>query len=135
MRCLNTIHIYIILKLLDIHNWDCFVFEYHTYLHHSQTMEGNVCFSSMFEYHTYLHHSQTHFSAQLYVIMFEYHTYLHHSQTEVRNGKHGIMFEYHTYLHHSQTLAIAVVYIPGLNTIHIYIILKPWLLSKIATIV
>ena len=34
-------------------------FEYHTYLHHSQTKDGNGGLEPEFEYHTYLHHSQT----------------------------------------------------------------------------
>ena len=57
----------------------------------------------MFEYHTFLHHSQTIGIVNLDVTPFEYHTFLHHSQTPlcfiVRSGG----FEYHTFLHHSQT--------------------------------
>ena len=34
-------------------------FEYHTFLHHSQTNIGNSSRASVFEYHTFLHHSQT----------------------------------------------------------------------------
>ena len=34
-----------------------------------------------FEYHTFLHHSQTIIFYQISVKMFEYHTFLHHSQT------------------------------------------------------
>ena len=34
-------------------------FEYHTFLHHSQTPFGRVLLYDQFEYHTFLHHSQT----------------------------------------------------------------------------
>ena len=34
-----------------------------------------------FEYHTFLHHSQTEFLFESYPLPFEYHTFLHHSQT------------------------------------------------------
>ena len=34
-------------------------FEYHTFLHHSQTPDTFVCTMVWFEYHTFLHHSQT----------------------------------------------------------------------------
>ena len=34
-----------------------------------------------FEYHTFLHHSQTVHIAPPTLIRFEYHTFLHHSQT------------------------------------------------------
>ena len=34
-----------------------------------------------FEYHTFLHHSQTLFNDCLLFFQFEYHTFLHHSQT------------------------------------------------------
>ena len=34
-------------------------FEYHTFLHHSQTGEEKYMKNLMFEYHTFLHHSQT----------------------------------------------------------------------------
>ena len=34
-------------------------FEYHTFLHHSQTSFSSWITSSSFEYHTFLHHSQT----------------------------------------------------------------------------
>ena len=56
-----------------------------------------------FEYHTFLHHSQTDFIVSTFSNMFEYHTFLHHSQTG--NGSVHIIpaFEYHTFLHHSQT--------------------------------
>ncbi len=57
----------------------------------------------MFEYHTFLHHSQTEHLLRLKEVMFEYHTFLHHSQTPfyIRNNRGR--FEYHTFLHHSQT--------------------------------
>ena len=34
-------------------------FEYHTFLHHSQTDEMYAPLKELFEYHTFLHHSQT----------------------------------------------------------------------------
>ena len=34
-------------------------FEYHTFLHHSQTMLSHISNGDKFEYHTFLHHSQT----------------------------------------------------------------------------
>ena len=34
-------------------------FEYHTFLHHSQTMYCALSVAFSFEYHTFLHHSQT----------------------------------------------------------------------------
>ena len=34
-------------------------FEYHTFLHHSQTVSGGYFVKTRFEYHTFLHHSQT----------------------------------------------------------------------------
>ena len=34
-------------------------FEYHTFLHHSQTLFVTCVGSTAFEYHTFLHHSQT----------------------------------------------------------------------------
>ena len=35
------------------------MFEFHTYLHHSQTIGTALEIKAMFEFHTYLHHSQT----------------------------------------------------------------------------
>ena len=34
-------------------------FEYHTFLHHSQTTDHPFTHLFTFEYHTFLHHSQT----------------------------------------------------------------------------
>ena len=34
-------------------------FEYHTFLHHSQTRRDSCHTVYLFEYHTFLHHSQT----------------------------------------------------------------------------
>ena len=56
-----------------------------------------------FEYHTFLHHSQTDFIVSTFSNMFEYHTFLHHSQTEDYGIMDVTVFEYHTFLHHSQT--------------------------------
>ena len=80
-------------------------FEYHTFLHHSQTQAALFRSLAMFEYHTFLHHSQTRSKHErnagglstihFYIILkppvgivntlplFEYHTFLHHSQTKV----------------------------------------------------
>ena len=59
--------------------------------------------SERFEYHTFLHHSQTSFTPSYDVFRFEYHTFLHHSQTMEVLGMAIYQFEYHTFLHHSQT--------------------------------
>ena len=56
-------------------------FEYHTFLHHSQTIGKHICALTMFEYHTFLHHSQTDEYIDDPDTEFEYHTFLHHSQT------------------------------------------------------
>ena len=57
-------------------------FEYHTFLHHSQTENREYTARVPFEYHTFLHHSQTQFRINANLPAFEYHTFLHHSQTE-----------------------------------------------------
>ena len=57
----------------------------------------------MFEYHTFLHHSQTEVAVPLLKELFEYHTFLHHSQTLRIFILGTCLFEYHTFLHHSQT--------------------------------
>ena len=41
------------------------MFEYHTFLHHSQTFVQTNATHFSFEYHTFLHHSQTYYE-QLY---------------------------------------------------------------------
>ena len=56
-----------------------------------------------FEYHTFLHHSQTSRRRSVLIGMFEYHTFLHHSQTIAEDLRKNEGFEYHTFLHHSQT--------------------------------
>ena len=56
---MSTIHFYIILKRRVADHRGQSVFEYHTFLHHSQTDKGNEGRRKMFEYHTFLHHSQT----------------------------------------------------------------------------
>ena len=56
-------------------------FEYHTFLHHSQTMNWLMWQQARFEYHTFLHHSQTIVFTFHVFVTFEYHTFLHHSQT------------------------------------------------------
>ena len=78
-------------------------FEYHTFLHHSQTKIKTSVIRLLFEYHTFLHHSQTALLYIAYEVVFEYHTFLHHSQTIKRKAGFMNMFEYHTFLHHSQT--------------------------------
>ena len=44
-------------------------FEYHTFLHHSQTNWGLTWNDPRFEYHTFLHHSQT--QTTLYFLILE----------------------------------------------------------------
>ena len=56
-------------------------FEYHTFLHHSQTTQTHLTPFLRFEYHTFLHHSQTQEGISCRRFLFEYHTFLHHSQT------------------------------------------------------
>ena len=58
MAGLNTIRFYIILKLHRHRHQPC-LFEYYTFLHHSQTMECLGTITKSFEYYTFLHHSQT----------------------------------------------------------------------------
>ena len=57
------------------------MFEYHTFLHHSQTLLAPGAEAIKFEYHTFLHHSQTDYVICFIIFQFEYHTFLHHSQT------------------------------------------------------
>ena len=57
--CLSTIHFYIILKLFEKPVPLYRQFEYHTFLHHSQTLFRLFQKPLPFEYHTFLHHSQT----------------------------------------------------------------------------
>ena len=78
-----------------------------------------------FEYHTFLHHSQTQAALFRSLAMFEYHTFLHHSQTMRDLAIECLQFEYHTFLHHSQTWLYHSTSVGGLSTIHFYIILKP----------
>ena len=77
-----------------------------------------------FEYHTFLHHSQTWVLKSGRLPLFEYHTFLHHSQTSGDGERISTVFEYHTFLHHSQTIQIVHTRLAGLSTIHFYIILK-----------
>ena len=56
---LSTIRFYIILKLSITHWIGGTLFEYHTFLHHSQTALKRFHRMRPFEYHTFLHHSQT----------------------------------------------------------------------------
>ena len=60
-------------------------FEYHTFLHHSQTRSCHLRAQIVFEYHTFLHHSQTSFTPSYDVFRFEYHTFYTHSQTSLRH--------------------------------------------------
>ena len=80
MAGLNTIRFYIILKLHRHRHQPC-LFEYYTFLHHSQTMECLGTITKSFEYYTFLHHSQTPMPLQKSPVPFEYYTFLHHSQT------------------------------------------------------
>ena len=43
------------------HLTDKNLFQYHTFLHHSQTCINAVRYGEAFQYHTFLHHSQTTF--------------------------------------------------------------------------
>ena len=81
--------------------------------------------SDPFEYHTFLHHSQTDGTVTMNLPEFEYHTFLHHSQTTGTVREHIDQFEYHTFLHHSQTDIFHPSFNKSLSTIHFYIILKP----------
>ena len=49
-----------------------------------------------FEYHTFLHHSQTDIREDYLDESFEYHTFLHHSQTPTLTHLQNAKFEYHT---------------------------------------
>ena len=51
-------------------------FEYHTFLHHSQTDSFKLLPMALFEYHTFLHHSQKNF------IMFENDVKMYGTQTQ-----------------------------------------------------
>ena len=77
--------------------------EYHTFLHHSQTLLEEMADAYMLEYYTFLHHSQTNCLESLSEITLEYHTFLHHSQTILIVLRSRLELEYHTFLHHSQT--------------------------------
>ena len=59
---------------------------------------------NLFQYHTFLHHSQTSTARERWRRNeFQYHTFLHHSQTCINAVRYGEAFQYHTFLHHSQT--------------------------------
>ena len=53
-------------------HWTSFLalllFEYHTFLHHSQTLILCIMDGYRFEYHTFLHHSQTHIRINAYLV-------------------------------------------------------------------
>ncbi len=124
-----------------------FSFEYHISLHHSQTVKHIDALEVLFEYHISLHHSQTRNrrnklqsslnTIYLYIILklyfvgmliphtFEYHISLHHSQTWITPAMPPAQFEYHISLHHSQTSLLHWCNSISLNTIYLYIILKP----------
>ena len=100
----------------------------------------------MFEYHTYLHHSQTVVGYSGGMVGFEYHTYLHHSQTNWPNSHWpGCLNTIHIYIilklvyweDPPESVWIPYIFTSfsnstrkgafkswSLNTIHIYIILK-----------
>ena len=151
-RSLSTIHFYIILKLknrlhicFDV--WVPYIFtsfsndnvageldaqfEYHTFLHHSQTSVAGFVFKIQFEYHTFLHHSQTgNTLAPLLFSLSTIHFYiiLKHDGYMSGDGRvwvpyiftsfsnlidddlRAIEFEYHTFLHHSQTVFSVQMY-------------------------
>ena len=56
---LSTIHFYIILKRGHCSQQKRVSLEYHTFLHHSQTVCSWSALAFQLEYHTFLHHSQT----------------------------------------------------------------------------
>ena len=99
-------------------------FQYHTFLHHSQTIRLNSAHFTQFQYHTFLHHSQTDIIQLLSSILFQYHTFLHHSQTPMIILYVPAGFQYHTFLHHSQTRVNGQKVLLSFSTIHFYIILK-----------
>ena len=100
------------------------LFEYHTFLHHSQTIMGSIKISMLFEYHTFLHHSQTIRVPSILMLSFEYHTFLHHSQTYKRSKVfRNCLSTIHFYI--ILKLALGSTYCSScLSTIHFYIILK-----------
>ena len=87
-------------------------------------MIANLQSTCVFEYHTFLHHSQTGRTGHRHIRKFEYHTFLHHSQTQEMRHVVRNRFEYHTFLHHSQTITEQKLVIYRLSTIRFYIILK-----------
>ena len=79
----------------------------------------------MFEYHTFLHHSQTLYQILKVLASFEYHTFLHHSQTKAHT--HSLFYRLST-IHFYIILKRIMDCSPSLSslsTIHFYIILKP----------
>ena len=84
----------------------------------------HCCLYDLFEYYTFLHHSQTLSNVPWLQFSFEYYTFLHHSQTVLRQRLKLSLFEYYTFLHHSQTQALICSRHFCLNTIRFYIILK-----------
>ena len=124
MWSLNTIRFYIILKLTVIFQehvavWILYVFtsfsnyqhkgvttwmfEYYTFLHHSQTLRRSYCIDSLFEYYTFLHHSQT-------------------SDSVSANGNSLNTIRFYIIL---KPFWVMETRKNGLNTIRFYIILKP----------
>ena len=100
-------------------------FEYHTFLHHSQTQAALFRSLAMFEYHTFLHHSQTMRDLAIECLQFEYHTFLHHSQTRSKHERNaGGLSTIHFYII-LKRLSGRPGFLKGLSTIHFYIILKP----------
>ena len=77
-----------------------------------------------FEYHTFLHHSQTMRDLAIECLQFEYHTFLHHSQTIASSFEiPASLSTIHFYIILKLTLSLIVTN-QGLSTIHFYIILK-----------
>ena len=139
----------------------CSLFEYHTFLHHSQTCGRPwvlitvvwvpYIFTSFSNYawpcnrvpSVWVPYIFTSFSNNRLFLWdpgeFEYHTFLHHSQTHAVPDRNQSGFEYHTFLHHSQTRSKHERNAGGLSTIHFYIILKrlsgrPGFLKGLSTI-
>ena len=120
---LSTIHFYIILKqfivpVILFRVWVPYIF--------TSFSNAVVCSasSSSFEYHTFLHHSQTQLLQYWRFHLFEYHTFLHHSQTGHGNGTLCIRLStIHFYIILKHILRTYTLLL-RLSTIHFYIILK-----------
>ena len=78
-----------------------------------------------FEYHTFLHHSQTVTDLLQEEWEFEYHTFLHHSQTLGMQEFDAVSLSTIHFYIILKLLGTCLASPDGLSTIHFYIILKP----------